>query len=257
MADIQFKTFGDKSNPALVFLHAFPFTGDMWRDQVEIFAKTHYCLVPDLPGFGKSAPFSTAFTFEAYVDSVFELLEKQSLSKSIWCGLSMGGYLALRMYERNPELCSALVLCDTKSAADNNETKLKRWASIKALQKSRKDFIQAQWKALTSQTSQLNTKLKSRFEEIIEQNSDEGIMQGLVALATRTDSIVVLAKIRVPSLIMVGEDDAVTPVGESTAMNQAIESSQLHVVQHAGHLSNLENPESFNERLGAFLKSLS
>lgn len=256
MSDIHVKVFGDKNNPALVFLHAFPFTGDMWRDQVEIFSKTHYCIVPDLPGFGKSAPFSTAVTFEAYVDSIFDYFDKNSISQSIWCGLSMGGYLALRMYERKPNLCKALVLCDTKSGADNNETKLKRWESIKALKKSRDEFVQAQWQVLASKTSQLNHQLQKRFEEIIAQNSDAGIAQGLVALATRTDSIVTLAKIRVPSLIMVGEDDAVTPVGESTAMNQAIESSQLFVVKQSGHLSNLENPRAFNDRLGEFLKNL-
>jgi 3-oxoadipate enol-lactonase len=254
--DIHCKTFGDKNNPALLFLHAFPFTGEMWRDQVEICSRDFYCLVPDLPGFGKSSLPATAVTFEAYVDSIFDYLQKNDISKSIWCGLSMGGYLALRMYERDHELCQALILCDTKSGADSTEAKLKRWDSIKALEKNRDEFIQAQWSALTSKKSQTNDELKKRIEGLISGNSNAGITQGLVALATRTESIVTLAKIRVPSLIIVGEDDIVTPVGESTAMNQAIESSQLQVIRDAGHLSNLEQPQLFNRALTDFLKQL-
>lgn len=242
--------------PVLLFLHAFPFSSDMWKDQVNLFSEKFYCVAPDLPGYGQSALPDHALTFEGYVDSVLNYLKESKIEKAVWCGLSMGGYLALRMYERAPEQCRALILCDTKAGADGNEAKLKRWSSIQALQKNRTEFIEAQWQALVGESSKGDAALKQRFEQLIGLASDKTIASGLVALSTRTDSTMNLAKIRVPTLIVVGEEDKVTPVAESEAMAKAIAGAQLKVLAKIGHMSNLENPQKFNDQLSAFLISL-
>lgn len=253
---LKVHTQGKIGNPVLLFLHAFPFSAEMWREQINLFSENFYCLAPDLPGFGESPLPDHAVTFESYVDAVLKYLEESKIDKSIWCGLSMGGYLALRMYGRSPEHCRALVLCDTKAGADGNEAKLKRWGALQMLQKSRDEFVEAQWTALTGESSKKNDILKSRFETLIAKVDDGGIASGLVALATRTDSTPNLSEIRVPTLIMVGEEDKVTPVSESEAMAQAIAGSELKILSKTGHLSNLESPHAFNDHLSTFLKAL-
>lgn len=255
-AAIKLHTQGSPANPCLVFLHAFPLSAAMWKEQINLFSEKFYCVAPDLPGFGESALSDHAVTFESYVDSVLNALQAAKIEKAIWCGLSMGGYLALRMYERTPEQCRALILCDTKAGADGNEAKIKRWGAIQSLQKSRSEFVAAQWGALVGESSKSNSALKVKFEEIVGNVPDAGIATGLVALATRTDSTEVLPKIAVPSLIIVGEEDKVTPVSEAQLMAKNISGSQLKILAQTGHLSNLEAPQKFNDCLSEFLISL-
>lgn len=249
-------TKGKIENPALLFLHAFPMTGDMWKEQINFFSEDFYCVVPDLPGFGGSILPDSAVTFEYYVDSVLSYLKEAKIEKAVWCGLSMGGYLALRMYEKASDQCRALILCDTKSGADSNEAKLKRWAAIQSLQKNRTEFVEAQWQALIGDTSKKSFELKDRFEELVAEVVDRGIASGLVALATRTDTTQSLSQIRVPTLILVGREDKVTPITESEVMAKAITGSQLKIMNQVGHLSNLENPIEFNDHISEFLISL-
>ncbi|NCN28084.1 alpha/beta hydrolase [bacterium] len=246
---------GSPSKPALVFFHAFPFDARMWQTQLEFFSKDFYCIALDLPGFGGTSLSTDSMTFEHYVDLALNLLEEQNLESAVWCGLSMGGYLALRLYERAPELCRALVLCDTKAGADGNEAKLKRWGAIKTLRRSRSDFLEAQWKALVGAASYSNAALREQFNSLIA-SDDRAIGQGLVALVTRTDSTPLLKSIQVPTLILVGRDDVVTPVSEAQLMNEQISASELTVLDGVGHLSNLENSASFNSALNAFLSKL-
>ena len=250
---IQIHTQGNSANPVLLFLHAFPFSAGMWKDQMDHFSDKYFCVAADLPGFGKSALPDHAVTFEYYVDSVLDYLKESKIEKSVWCGLSMGGYLALRMYEKAPELCEALVLCDTKAGADGNEAKIKRAGAINALIKNRSEFVEAQWKALVGDSSQKNGDLKNKIEELISGVSDQGIAAGLVAMATRTDSTEGLGKIQVPTLILVGEEDKVTPIADSLTLAKSIPEAGLKILAKVGHLSNLENPQNFNGELSSFL----
>lgn len=242
--------------PTIVFFHAFPLSGQMWKEQVSFLSGDYNCITPDLPGFGKSILPDHPVTFEFYVDEMLKFIETNKIQKSIWCGLSMGGYLAMRLYERAPEKCSGLILCDTKAGADGNEAKLKRWASIQALKKNRDEFINAQFNALVGESSKSNSQLKSTIDNLIKENQDKGIASGLIGLATRTDNTPGLAKITVPTLIVVGDEDKVTPVSEAEVMNKAIAGSKLKVLNKTGHLSNLENPKEFNAVIAEFLNEL-
>jgi len=250
------QTQGSFRNDAILFLHAFPMTSDMWKEQMQFFSKTHYTLAPDLPGFGKGALPVHSITFEHYVDSVINFLNEAGIKRSIWCGLSMGGYLALRMYERAPELCSGLILANTKAAADDNATKEKRWATIKKLHSHRDQFIEKQWTAMFSESSLDKTKLKKCFQEIVSKNSEEGIISGLVSLATRMDSSESLGNIEVPTLLVAGEHDKIIPLSEMEFLQKNIPESQLEVIKGAGHLSSMENPDEFNRIIAEFVTSI-
>lgn len=250
------KTQGSFGQPPLIFLHAFPLSSDMWKDQMHLFSKSHYTLAPDLPGFGKGLLPSFAITFEHYVEEVLLFLKEAGIKHSIWCGLSMGGYLALRLYQKAPELCSGLILADTKSTSDDNLAKEKRWSSVKKLHAHRGEFLENQFLSLVGKTSRNNLTLKKKFFEIVTKNSEQGMSSGLVSLATRLDCSEMLSEIDVPTLILVGEEDKVTPFSDAQHLHKNIAGSRLEVIKKAGHLSNMENPEEFNYYVSDFLMSL-
>ena len=254
---LSYSTSGNSTHPALVFLHAFPLNQKQWQLQIEHFSQSYFCVALDLPGFGEAElATNSPFSFEAYVDYVEQVLNSLNVQPATWIGLSMGGYVALRALERFPTLARAVVLCDTKAASDGNEAKLKRWDGIQAVGKNIDAFIEAQAKVLMGTKAQANPKILETFKNLVKANSVDSIQRGLLALATRTDTTESLTKINIPTLIIVGGDDKVTPIADAEVLNKAIRGSQLAVIQGAGHLSNLEAPEEFNEVLGNFLSKL-
>jgi 3-oxoadipate enol-lactonase len=186
------------------------------------------------------------------------LLDYLRIEKAVVVGLSMGGYIALRAIERNPERFKGLVLCDTRSEADTNEGKIKRATSIQSVKtdgvkKYAEGFVKA---VFASQTFEKNPEAVKFIRQIIEKTSPTAIAGTLLALASRTDTTESLSKITVPTLILVGEHDALTPVSSARLMNEKIRRSELHVISNAAHLSNLENPEEFNKHLSGFLRRI-
>jgi 3-oxoadipate enol-lactonase len=164
----------------------------------------------------------------------------------------------LRAMERNPERVRALILCDTRSEADSNEAKLKRAAGIRTIKKDgigpfAEGFLKG---AFAPQSFQTRPATIEAIRQIILANPALGISGTLLALATRTDTTLALPKIQVPTLILVGEQDAITPPAAARAMHDHIRNSELHVIPDAGHMSNLENPTAFNNCLKAFLQKL-
>jgi pimeloyl-ACP methyl ester carboxylesterase len=240
---------------ALVFVHAFPLNSKMWEKQVEFFSKDYPCFALDLPGYGREPLPAGAVTFEAYVDCFEARLKEWGLVRSTWIGCSMGGYLILRALERLPELCERVVLCDTKAEPDGNEAKIKRWASHGAFRQDRDTFLANQWKSLVGEKAAIDPALFERFRALVSENAPEGVLAGLVALATRTDTRKVLARVRVPSLVIVGAEDKVTPPEDAEALHRGIAGSRLEVLQGVGHLPNLEAPEVFNRALKGFFES--
>ena len=212
----------------------------------------------DLRGHGQSDVGDGQYSIELFVDDLIGLLDYLKISKTILCGFSMGGYIALRAIERNPDRFSALVLCDTMSAADSNEAKIKRTNSIKQIKKEgveryAEGFLKA---VFAPQTIDTKPDIINEIRRTILSNSPLGICGALLALAGRTDTTEALSKLKIPTLILVGEHDAVTPPSAAKSMHERISNSKLHVIDNAAHMSNLENPKAFNEHLMRFLAEL-
>jgi 3-oxoadipate enol-lactonase len=250
------QTQGNFRNEAVIFLHAFPLSSDMWKEQMQTLSKNHYTLAPDLPGFGKGTLPVHAITFEYYVDAVLNFIKEAGIKQSIWCGLSMGGYLALRLYERAPELCSGLILANTKATADDNATKEKRWSAIKTLHSHRNEFIENQFQAMMGKSAQENFELKKQYLDILSKNTEEGMSAGLVSLATRMDHSLKLSQIHVPTLIIGGEEDHIISIDDLEFLHEQIPTSHLEIIEGAGHLSNMEKPEVFNKVVAEFLANV-
>ncbi|MGA8904863.1 MAG: alpha/beta fold hydrolase [Candidatus Bathyarchaeia archaeon] len=247
------------SNAApIVLIHGFPFSHEMWDPQIQALQKRFRVIAYDLRGHGKSGVGDGQYALEFFVDDLLGLLDYLKIGRAVLCGLSMGGYIALRTVERNPERIGGLILADTKAKADSNEAKLKRAAAIKSVKANgvnayADSFVKS---VFAPQTFTGNRAAVEKIRQIIQGNSSLGICGALLALASRTDTTEALASIKVPTLILVGEHDALTPPSASQEMHSKIPNSEIHVIPNAAHMSNLENPDEFNEHVLNFLARL-
>ena len=238
----------------LILLHGFPHNRSLWADQ--LFGLSDRCRViaPDLRGFGES-PSREPYSMESYADDVAELMEKLELDKAIIGGLSMGGYVAFEFLRRHRDRVHSLILSDTKPGADNDETKGKRRALQEvARTKGAIAVADAQITGMVGpKTRETHPDIVQRVHAMMESAPVEGIVGALDAMMNRKDSTPMLPEMDLPVLIVVGEDDALTPVKESRAMHAAIPGSQLCVIAEAGHVSNIEQHVEFNSAMRNFL----
>ena len=247
---------GVPSAMPVVFVHGFPFDHTTWNPQMDEIGKHYRTVAYDVRGHGQSFVGDGQYTIEGHVDDLMALLDYLKIPKAVIVGLSMGGYITLRALERNPERFRAVVLCDTRSEADGNEGKLKRFASIVAVKRDGSAaFADAFVKNVFAEgTFQTNPGAVEAVRSIISHTSELSIAGTQLALASRTDTTGSLSRITIPTLILVGEHDVTTPPVASRTMHGHIKGSELHIVSHAAHMSNIENPAFFNEKLLAFLK---
>lgn len=240
----------------VIFIHGFPFNHTMWEQQVQLLAGTHRVISYDIRGHGNSEPGDGPVLIDFLVDDLFALMDHLGISSASIVGLSMGGYIALRGIEREPDRFLSLVLCDTKSGADTNEAKIKRADAIRSIQSEGVDtFAKNFLKSVFSPGSfDKHPNAVRKIRNIIKNTSPDTICKTLTALAARTDTTHVLEKIGVPTLILVGEKDQLTPPSAAQEMAQLIPESQIHILKDAAHMSNLENPEEFNVHLSQFFE---
>lgn len=243
----------------IVFLHGFPFDKTMWEKQIE-FLKTSYRLIAcDIRGFGKSKDEKSLLNMDLFADDLIEFMDKLSIDRAVICGLSMGGYITLNAAKRFPDRFEALILCDTQCIADTEEIKEKRLKTIAKIEMEgvahfNEEFI----KSVFHKDSLTHKKeLVEELGSVVFANSQHSIIQGLLALAIREDTCATLEKIRIPTLIICGREDAVTPLEESQYLKEHVLGSTLKIIDDAGHVSNLEQPNEFNEHLVEFLINLS
>jgi 3-oxoadipate enol-lactonase len=242
----------------VVFIHGFPFSHKMWEPQVHILPSNIHALAYDVRGHGTTDVGDGQFTMELFVDDLIELLDKFSIEKAILCGLSMGGYIALRTFERSPDRVRGLILCDTKSESDTDAAKIRRAISIKTVKAMgvhafAEDFVRT---IFWEKTFETNPNVIAFTKQIICANSARGICGTFLALASRTDTTSALASIHIPTCIIVGEHDKVTPPADAQSMHAKIAGSELYILPRSAHMTNLENTQEFNKRLLTFLSAL-
>ncbi len=237
----------------LLLIHAFPLNSMMWESQIAALAPSMRVIAPDLPGFGHSNYASGDSSLDRYADTLISLLDHLEIDHAAIAGLSMGGYTALALLRRHPQRISALVLADTKAGADSDEAKAKR-AENAEIAMSQGQAALAERLLPTLLSPAAPAQLIDQVRELIRANSREGIAAALRAMARRPDSSDLLAGITVPTAVIVGERDTVTPLAEAEKLVAAIPGASLSVIPGAGHLSNLEQPEAFNQALIAALK---
>lgn len=242
------------SGETVVLLHGYPFNRSLWNEQIEVLKETHRVIAPDLRGLGES-PATENATMEEMARDVAALLDSLEIESAIIGGLSMGGYVTLAFYHLFPNRVKGLILADTRPQADTEEGKQNREKQArKALSEGMSAVADEMLpKLLSSTTIAESPKIVSRVREMIETTKPEGAANAQRGMALRADHTNMLSNINVPTLIIVGSEDALTPMADSEKMHEAIKDSTLTIIEGVGHCSNLEKPEVFNAALREFL----
>lgn len=244
--------------PAVLLIHGYPLGSWMWEPQVQALRDRYRVLAPDLRGFGDSPLPSPACGMDDYADDLAELLAGLGVERAAVVGFSMGGYIALSLAERRPELLSALVLADTRAAPDSDEARQARTTAAEQVLREGAAPIAAAMagKLLAPGAEQRQPGLVTDLRARMEQVAPESIACALGAMRDRPDRRRMLGGIAVPTLVVVGSEDVLTPPKEAKAMALAIPGARIALVLGAGHLSNLEAPAQFNTPLLDFLEEV-
>jgi pimeloyl-ACP methyl ester carboxylesterase len=244
------------SGAPLIFLHAFPLNQTMWDDQVTFFSPKYRVITFDWRGFGESSLGPAPSTMTVFAQDLTALLDELRIDRAAICGLSMGGYAAFSFLRNHPDRISALILSDTRATADNEEGKRGRYEMAElARSEGSSAIVELMIPRLIGATSlQNDPQIAERVKAMIESSQAEGIAQALSGMAERLDSTDLLSQIKCPTLIIVGNEDKLTPPSEAEKMSQAISGSTLEVIVNAGHLPNIEQPEIFSRAILNFLK---
>ena len=236
--------------PALVLLHAFPLDRSMWDHEVRALADVASPIVaPSFPGFGNSGLPERQPTLDDYADAIVAVMDAARIDRAAIAGLSMGGYVAFAMWRRHRRRIERLALIDTKAEADIAEAAQNRHRlaatvrehGVEALLKTPPKWLRdgsPHWPAL---------------KETIRKQNKEAVAQASIAMAGRPDSTPDLASIDVPTAVIVGEADAITPLANAKTIHDGITGSSLSVIPDAGHIANIEAPEAFDKALRAWL----
>lgn len=245
------------SGPPIVFLHAFPLDSGMWAPQRGALIANWRCLFIDQRGIGESTA-SPPYSMDRFADDAAAVLDRATVSDAVVVGLSMGGYVALALWRRHRDRVRALVLADTRAGADTEEGRQRR---LELADLARREGIAAvaerQISGLLGKTTrEKRAEVMSTARGMMATASVDGIVGALDAMRTRPDSAATLSTIDVPTLVMVGDEDVITPIKEARALHEGIAGSRLEVLSGAGHLSNLERPAAFNAVLGEFLRAV-
>ncbi len=256
--NLSYNDVGEGSIP-VIFLHGFPFDKTMWDAQLDFLKSSFRLIACDIRGFGKSTDEESALSIDLFGDDLILFMDKLNIDKAIVCGLSMGGFIALNAIKRFPGRFEAAILCDTQCIADTFEAKDKRYRIIDEIEADGVNkFIEGFIKKVFHKNSITNKReLVGKLRSVVFSNSPQIICQGLVALANRSETCTKLSEMNIPVLIICGREDEVTPLAQSEFMHKNINGSILHVIDNAGHVSNLEQPHAFNKHLQDFLTGLS
>jgi pimeloyl-ACP methyl ester carboxylesterase len=243
----------------ILFAHGFPLDHTMWQAQIDEFSKTHRVIVPDLRGFGASQVSPGTTSMEQFADDVAALLDALEITEPIvFCGLSMGGYVGWQFWRRHAARLKGLVQCDTKSKADTAEAAAGRMKMVDHVLRSGAEVVAEAMpaKLFAPATYQTKPQIVESIKQTIGRTHPEGIAAALRGMAARPDMTSELRNIQVPSLIVCGQHDAISPVEEMREIANGLPSAHFVVISDAGHMSPMEEPARFNEALRTYLRSL-
>jgi 3-oxoadipate enol-lactonase len=235
----------------LLLVHAWPVDASMWEAQVEALGGEVDVLAPSLPGFGGTPAAGDVMTMDAAADFLAGELDQAGAGRAVVCGLSIGGYVAFSLWRRHRRRIAGLALADTRAEPDDEAGKERRRAVAETARAQGSAPIAENPPALLSEGA--DPALWNRVKEMIRRQPGEAIAAAALGMGQRPDSRPVLSEIDVPAAIIVGSADTLTPPPMSEAMAGAIKDAQLTVLEGAGHLSNLEDPDGFTAALRALI----
>ena len=236
---------------AVLWVHGFPLASSIFENQLAIRRVRH--VMPDLPGFGQSRPLGGEVTLDAYARLMIELLDQRGIDHAVFAGLSMGGYICFAAARLAPKRMRGLILLDTRETADTDEQRQSRYDMIAKVQESGsvKQIVDGMLPKMLTPAAPRDT--RDRVREIMGSSSPDGVVAALRAMAARPSFESLLPQIDVPTLVIAGEQDPITPPADAERMVNGIRGAKLVRVAGAAHLANYEKAAEVNRAITAFL----
>ena len=258
VGDCELFVADEGRGPPLLLVHGFPLDHSMWQHQLAAFAPDHRVIAPDLRGFGHSDVTPGTVGMDQFADDLAALLDALHVTEPVtFCGLSMGGYIAWQFWLRHASRLSRLVLCDTRAVADTDEVaRGRRVTAERVLQEGPAIVADTMLGRLCCDaTRREQPELVADLRRVILATAPHGIAAALRGMAQRPDVTALLAEVRVPTLVICGAHDEISPVEEMRQIAANIPAAQFAIVPNSGHMSPLENPAFVNSELRRFLQS--
>jgi len=255
-AEIVYWTLGD--GPPVVLLHPFPAHHEFFMPVAEALAARYRVILPDLRGHGESEVGEGPATMEKHAADIARVMDDADVGRAPLIGVSIGGYALFEFWRRHRGRVAALGLCNTKAPADGPEARAGRLqAASDVLERGTEPFIEGMLlRVLAKTTHDTRPDLVDGARRMMRQMSPQDIAQVQRGMAQRPDSVETLKTINVPTLLVTGDEDALTGVNEAELMREHIASSQLCVIPKAGHYSPWEQPEEATRLFRQFLDQI-
>jgi pimeloyl-ACP methyl ester carboxylesterase len=254
-AEIFYDVAGDGS--PVILLHPFPVNHEFWLPLSPLLSSRYRLVMPDLRGHGESSLGQGPATMQKHAADIAQVMTAASVGRAPLVGVSIGGYAIFEFWRRFRDRVSALVLCNTKAAADTGDARNARLeAAGDVLERGTEPFIEGMLqKVLGETTRRSRPDLVEGVLRMMREMSAEDVAGVQGGMAERPDSVSTLKTINVPTLIITGDEDKMTGVPEAEVMKQDIPRSQMRVVPRAGHYSPWEQPEEVGKLIRQFLDS--
>ncbi len=267
--DMELSVWQDGQGPPLLFVHGFPLDHTMWNQQIEEFSKDYHVIAPDLRGFGASGLGSEPVSMARLADDLAVMLSELQVTRPVvFCGLSMGGYIAWQFWARHSDRLDKLILCDTRAAADSaTAAQGRRETAMRILSEGAGELIEGMLPKLfanatdsapatdnTNATDNSVPKLVQATRRVMESTSPRTVAAALLAMAARPNIEPRLAEISVSTLLLCGEHDLITPVDEMQQVAAAMPHAQFEEISGAGHMAPMEQPAAVNRAIREFLE---
>lgn len=248
--DIGYEEAGDGDATPIVFLHGVGSDKSVWRPQLEHFGASRRTVAFDYPGYGDSDPAPEGTTRDDYASAIISAMHELGIDCAHVCGLSLGGVVAIAMCHADEKRCASLILADTFAVHPDGQAiydrSLAASGDLRAMAEARVDVLLAQ---------PVDPAVRSEVVETMARIQPAAYRIGAEAvwLADQRDRA---KEIDVPTLVLCGTEDKVTPPALSEELARLIPGAQLELIERAGHIGNLEKPREFNQALDRFLRDL-
>jgi len=255
-ADIFYEVLG--SGPPVVLLHPFPANHNLWTPAAQALTTRHRIILPDLRGHGESGVGDGPATMEKHAADIARVLDHEEVRRAAFVGVSIGGYALFEFWRKYRARVDALVLCNTKAQADTPEARAVRLqAATFVLERGTELFFGSMIPKLMGKTTRdTRPDLVEGALRMMRTMSPEDVAMVQRGMAERQDSVETLKTINVPTMLVTGDEDILTGVGEAELMRQNISGSEIKLIAKAGHYSPWEQPEEVGKLLRQFLDRL-